>query len=306
MICIKQMKIKNGMEMKTSFPCGNCTPCKLTRLQEWTCRLLLEAKLNLWTYYITLTYSETDLPYTGDLHKSDLQDFLKRLRKNTQCKLRYFAVGEYGDKKGRPHYHLLIFTNREFILKTRYNTKKKKHICIDSDFHQAWLTNSFVDVDSLIGSKSHRYVSQYVSGYVLKKLSKSELERDKNRVKPFILSSRGRTAGGGIGGEYAKIIANRLKKHRIGLPGTDGISFTKDLFMIKIDGKKYPLGRYMRDQIYKELGGDNRPRWVRKLAQHQKTIDREIPQDEQTALETESSNRASKSYQKYLKNRKLA
>ncbi len=288
--------------MQTTFPCGKCTPCKLTRLQEWTCRLLLESKLNLLTYYITLTYSETDLPFTGDLQKSDLQDFFKRLRKNTGLKLRYFAVGEYGGKKGRPHYHCLIFTNREFNIKTRYNTKQKRDIVIDSDFHKAWYANSFVDVDPLVGDKSKRHVSQYVCGYVLKKLTQSEVTRDINREPQFTLTSR----KPGLAAEYAKIIAKRLKKHRIGLPGTDGIAFTKDLFMIKIDGKKYPLGRYMRDQIYKELGGDNRPRWLRKLAQHQKVIDREVPEDEQTTLEAESSNRARKAYHKYLKNRKLA
>lgn len=43
------------------------------------------------------------------LSKSDLQKFLKRLRKAYGKKVRYFACGEYGPKTFRPHYHLLFF-----------------------------------------------------------------------------------------------------------------------------------------------------------------------------------------------------
>ncbi len=300
MKCIKIMKIENGYEMKSSFPCGKCTPCRITRLQEWTCRLLLEMKTNLWTYYLTLTYSDFDLPPNGELMKTDLQDFLKRLRKNTNIKLRYFAVGEYGDKKGRPHYHLLVFSNREFGIKMGYNKKKKRDIVVDSDFHKAWYTNSFVDVDPLFGSKSQRHVAGYVSGYVLKKLANIEENRE-GETPTFILTSR----KPGLGAEYAQIIAKRLKNISVGLPGVDGVNFTKDLFMIKIDGKKYPLGRYMREQIYKASGGDNRPRWIKQLAQHQKIIDGTVSEDDEEALVSESSNRAAKAYKKYLANRKL-
>ena len=250
MECIKRMRIKNGMEMKTTFPCGKCMPCVMTRRAEWTCRLLLEMKTHLMTYYVTLTYSDLDMPYHGDLEKQDVQLFLKRLRKNTGIKLRYFLCGEYGDKKGRPHYHCLIYADREFSIKLG-KTKTRKDVVKDSDFHKAWYSHSFVDVVPLVDAKSKRHVAGYVAGYVLKKLG----DTTEGRVKEFILSSR----RPGLGEEYAKIIARRLKNVNVGLPGTDGVSFWKDLFVIKIDGKTYPLGRYMREKIYAEYGGDIRP-----------------------------------------------
>jgi len=45
-----------------------------------------------------------------DLSKTDLQKFIKRIRNNTQRRsIRYYAVGEYGGKTWRPHYHAIIF-----------------------------------------------------------------------------------------------------------------------------------------------------------------------------------------------------
>jgi hypothetical protein len=57
-----------------------------------------------------LTYDNAHLPADGKLQKRHLQLYLKRLRKNTGIKqVRYYAVGEYGSKFGRPHYHVLFF-----------------------------------------------------------------------------------------------------------------------------------------------------------------------------------------------------
>ena len=163
MECLKRMKIKNGMDMMTEFPCGKCLPCVITRRQEWTCRLLLEMKVSLWTYFVTLTYADIDLPPQGQLHKPDLQDFFKRLRKNTGLKLRYFAAGEYGEK-GRAHYHLLVFTNGEMDLCFDNVGRNKVEKCVDSDFHKAWYTSSFVDVVPILGDKSARNICAYVAG----------------------------------------------------------------------------------------------------------------------------------------------
>ena len=60
--------------------------------------------------FITLTYSEEQLPDHGSLNKKHLQDFWKRLRKHLQpSRIRYYACGEYGDNTFRPHYHALVY-----------------------------------------------------------------------------------------------------------------------------------------------------------------------------------------------------
>lgn len=280
-------------------------PCVITKRQVWTCRLLLEMKVNLFSYFVTLTYSDIDLPPHGDLCKKDVQLFLKKLRKNTGIQLRYFCCGEYGDKKGRAHYHLLIFSDREFALRFA-KTPKGKDFISDSDFHKAWFAGSRVDVVPIVDRKSQRNLCQYIAGYVLKKLG---LNEDNEREPEFILSSR----KPGLGEKYARIIARRLLKHGIALEGayddtsryTDGVGFTTDLHMVKIDGKKYPLGRYLREKIFDELGGDNRPRWIKAFVQHQKALDRAGKEAELEEMADSSSYRASKAYRQYLRNRKL-
>lgn len=60
--------------------------------------------------FLTLTYSEENLPVDNSIHKDELQRFFKRLRKKLgEHKIKYYACGEYGDKYKRPHYHAIVF-----------------------------------------------------------------------------------------------------------------------------------------------------------------------------------------------------
>jgi len=55
--------------------------------------------------FITLTYDNENLPENATLVPKDLKDFQKRLRYHANIDLRFFSVGEYGEKTQRPHYH---------------------------------------------------------------------------------------------------------------------------------------------------------------------------------------------------------
>lgn len=88
-------------------PCGQCYMCKKEKARKWSFRCLYEAMEHEENYFLTLTYDDEHLPKDGMLKKKDLQDFFKRLRHYSQ--FRYFACGEYGEKGGRPHYHVLAF-----------------------------------------------------------------------------------------------------------------------------------------------------------------------------------------------------
>lgn len=99
-------------------PCGACGACRANRRVEWSFRLKEELKNSINAKFVTLTYDEKSLPHsdytdTGTLVKTDLQKFIKRLRKHqskiTSQKIRYYAVGEYGTTTARPHYHILLF-----------------------------------------------------------------------------------------------------------------------------------------------------------------------------------------------------
>lgn len=92
-------------------PCGHCPFCMATRRSDWALRLHYESKLHLVSHFITLTYANSSLVWKGgqsQLHLPHLQLWFKRVRK-AGYKVRYYAVGEYGSKTFRPHYHVLLF-----------------------------------------------------------------------------------------------------------------------------------------------------------------------------------------------------
>lgn len=91
-------------------PCGRCAGCRMEYSREWADRCCLEVMsgdLNR-SYFLTLTYDDKYLPDDGTLQYSDVQAFLKRLRKRVGS-FRYFGCSEYGDCTFRPHYHLILF-----------------------------------------------------------------------------------------------------------------------------------------------------------------------------------------------------
>lgn len=95
-------------------PCGQCPECTKRRAHSWAFRLEKEAQNYIHRYFLTLTYDNLHLPLTpkgyATLRKSDVQKFLKRIRKKTK-ELKYYYVGEYGTRRKRPHYHMILFSN---------------------------------------------------------------------------------------------------------------------------------------------------------------------------------------------------
>ena len=109
------------------MPCGVCMECRLKYSREWAVRCMLEAQYHDSNYFLTLTYDNDHLDTVrryycdenGEAYESlslnpkDLQDFVKRLRRNLDYhngdKIRHYSCGEYGSQTHRPHYHLIVF-----------------------------------------------------------------------------------------------------------------------------------------------------------------------------------------------------
>ena len=47
---------------RESIPCGQCIACRLSRSHEWTIRMVNEAHLHETNSFVTLTYSDDNLP----------------------------------------------------------------------------------------------------------------------------------------------------------------------------------------------------------------------------------------------------
>ena len=91
------------------LPCGQCYACRIAKSREWAARCVLEAKMHDDNCFITLTYDDNHVPSDMSLVKMDFTNFIKRLRKNTGEKIRYYACGEYGELYQRPHFHACLF-----------------------------------------------------------------------------------------------------------------------------------------------------------------------------------------------------
>lgn len=92
------------------LPCGQCIGCRAGRKKDWGLRSEHEASLYADNSFITLTYTNDNLPVGNVLYPRHMQLFFKRLRRAIEpLKIRYLMCGEYGETTGRAHYHANIF-----------------------------------------------------------------------------------------------------------------------------------------------------------------------------------------------------
>ena len=204
-------------------PCGRCLACRSNRSREWSLRLQCEALMSKSVWFVTLTYQDEFLPCVQDtgevtLCKQDVSSFIKRLR-NYLPKLRFFACGEYGDKFGRPHYHILLFFKE---LVTEDDVFDASSRC----WHYNDKSLNPVHVDGFNES-----VAKYVSKYVIKQLGTYQ---NKDIQQPFALMSLRPGIGAGI----------------ITKEYSDNIRSLNQHFMSDMQGYRYAVPRYYKDMLY--------------------------------------------------------
>lgn len=140
-------------------PCKECIGCRLDYSKEWANRCMKEAELYEYNFSITLTYDDKNMPYstkildteTGEaipnynvtLNPDDVEKFMKRLRiqwhrKHKHDNIRVFYCGEYGDKKGRPHYHLILFNFPMYDLKFLRRSQSGKNLWFSNELDKIW------------------------------------------------------------------------------------------------------------------------------------------------------------------------
>ncbi|MGA0614180.1 rolling circle replication-associated protein [Paracoccus sp. KR1-242] len=88
--------------------CRGCRVCRENRVNDLIGRCVAEERSSSSAVSVTLTYAG-DVPEAALLKYSDVQKFLKRLRKAIGYQPRYLCAGEYGTANGRAHWHIIIF-----------------------------------------------------------------------------------------------------------------------------------------------------------------------------------------------------
>lgn len=155
MVCFSPFFTTSDNDRLVGFPCGKCPVCLQKRANEWSLRISLESRMYEDIAFVTLTYSPEKL-YSSELIPSHLSSFIKRLRTYAKRsgfdgKIRFYGVGEYGEKRGRPHFHVVLFGLPQLFW----------HCIKDS-----WI-GSLVDIQK---PRTVDAVASYVAGYVVKKL----------------------------------------------------------------------------------------------------------------------------------------
>jgi len=169
MPCLSPISVskKGYVDLRVTVACGQCIGCRVDRTEDWATRIVHEASLHDLSQFVTLTYSDKQLPPGNTLVKKDFQDFIKRLRYHHRERLRYFAVGEYGDTSERAHYHAVIF-GIDFSDKRPHSKNEHGDQLFTSDL-----------LDSIWG-KGHAFFgkvtvqsARYVAKYCIKKVNGS-------------------------------------------------------------------------------------------------------------------------------------
>lgn len=88
--------------------CRQCWRCKQNRVNDYVARAMCEASVSQISCTITLSYAPRDDLADKVLHPRHFQLFMKLLRRAGH-KVRYLVAGEYGDLKGRAHFHAILF-----------------------------------------------------------------------------------------------------------------------------------------------------------------------------------------------------
>lgn len=215
----------------------------------WKTRTHLEATGYQHNSFVTLTYREDKLPLTPDglasLNPIDLRNWLKRFRKAISPRtIRFYAAGEYSPKE-RPHYHLIIFGYQGCHYgKSRYSDGYTVDCCSQCDLVRDTWKDGIIETQ--VYAPEH---GAYVAGYVMKKMTSKEDKRLNGRYPEF---SRQSNQNGGIG---INAVAPLVPIARARIKAGTEIDVPTS---VRIDGKISPLGRYIRQQIRKALGGDGK------------------------------------------------
>lgn len=226
-----------------AYGCGQCLPCRLNRRRIWAHRIMLEASMYEANSFVTLTYSPENLPDGGSLVPAHYQRWLKRLRKRLSPQtFRYFLVGEYGEGTERPHYHAALFGYPSCGQSPDCSARKNKcPVC--SLIRDTW-GYGHVQVGTLTDASS-----QYIAGYVTKKLTDPKDPRLKGRHPEFARMS----LRPGLGADVMHDLASVNLQYEI-------VEKTGDVpFALSHGRKSMPLGRYLVRRLRKLSGLEEGP-----------------------------------------------
>ena len=235
MLCARPVQL---LGRKRPVSCGKCINCRINRQSFWTGRILVEAAHSCGAAFATMTYDESHVPQVWNglemeltLDPDDVRKWLMRYRKAYGA-VRFFLVGEYGDRTQRPHYHAVLFgvdpleAERRVQLTWSLDGQPLGHTSV-SDLNTARC----------------RYVAQYT----VKKLGKHHGALGA-RYPEFARMSRRPPLGAAF---YAQLREKMLSRQgAAAMAARDGLVPS----VFRFENRKYPIGLYWRNWLSEETG----------------------------------------------------
>lgn len=166
-MCVSPSYVYNyeGVSLvRVETACGWCWSCQKNRVNDLVGRCLLEFAGCDWSCVLTLTYDDKLVEHpsqTKVLHVGDFQEFMRKLRRRVQT--RYLVAGEYGERRGRTHFHVVLFG---YGSQPTWYHHPKPHIQATA---QEWggrdplwkWGHAYLDRD--VTERSFRYVAKYLT-----------------------------------------------------------------------------------------------------------------------------------------------
>jgi hypothetical protein len=214
-------------------PCGKCPMCRVNKQRTWAGRIITEWMTHPeQAYFVTLTYDDDNLPITSTGDPTLEPKRLRKWAQNVQkvARFRYFLVGEYGARFGRPHYHLAVFPDTDVPISQ-----------ITDEWKCGFTSTYPLDVGNVF--------------YMLKDLTKSVRDKEKDSERRALTGQEGefRTSSRKppIGAAFISVLVASYStvagKTYVEKNGDVGRSF-------RFRGKILPISRYVLGKVREALG----------------------------------------------------
>ena len=174
--------------------------------------------------FLTLTYADDRLPLTNNGNPTarikDFSDFIKRFRKNSGLKIRYWGNSEYGPGDLRPHYHGIIFgvDLLRYQMKTGYRPDREQqqrlrqyginwqgYSALEMEVFKAWQAQGGIEVKPLIMERVRYAAEHHLKSFEILERLKPDQEKPQRRM----------SRNPGLGLQNVNALAERLKKENL-------------------------------------------------------------------------------------------
>lgn len=231
-------------------PCGQCGECRVRLKLEAVFRAQLELadfqarglSASVWT----LTLAPAHVPALGSLSRGHTRSFVRRVtvqfKRKFGIKVRAWGPGEYGDRGGRPHYHLVLFG---------VDARNPSHVEVA---RSCWCVGRGSERDALgrvyVDDAARSGVMEYLAAYCVKKWNRPTVEELRGRLPEFMVWPQRPPLGGAFADVLVRALDTQHGRAEVARLGQDVP------LVVRQSGRVKVIPRTLRRRVRSRLGLD--------------------------------------------------